>query len=133
MTTVFRGHLALVGPIGVGKTPVAEMIADRLKIDHVMLDMVEEYRYQVGWRDDESFRRLEQKGYLAKFAYDAQFSVPLIQLVMEEFPSAVIDCGGDDLVGWTDEQREEIKNGLAALGLKHIAALLPFSDIEKTQ
>lgn len=65
--------------------------------------------------------------------YDAQFSVPLIQLLMKEYPSAVIDCGGDDLVGWTDEQREEIKAGIAASGLMYIAAILPFSDIEKTR
>ena len=29
----FEGHIVLVGPMGVGKTSVAEMIAEELKIE----------------------------------------------------------------------------------------------------
>ncbi len=72
-----------------------------------------------------------QGGDVARFECEAQFSVPLIARLMEDYPSAIFDCGGDDLVGWTDEQRKEIKDGLATLELEHIAAILPFSDIEK--
>jgi shikimate kinase len=130
MTLAFDGHIVLVGPIGVGKTPVAEMVAERLSIERVELDLAEEYRRQVGWNEKEAWR-LAEEGYVARFEYEAQFSVPLIERLMEEYPSAIFDCGGLDLVGWTDEQRDEIKDGLTVLGLKHIAAILPFSDIDK--
>lgn len=133
MTSAFDGHIVLVGPMGVGKTPIAEMVAERLSIDHVNLDLKEEDRLQVGWRQEESLRLTYQQGYPAELEYDAEFAVPLIAHLMEQYPSAVLDCGGDDLLGWTDGQRKKIKNGITALQLKHIVAIFPFSDTEKTR
>lgn len=133
MTSVFAGHIVLAGPIGVGKTPIAEIIAERLGIEHILLDAADECRRKVGWREEEYLRLLSQFGYLAAFTYNARFSVPLIQCLTSEYPCAVLDCGGDDLVGWTDEQRIEIKEGLAALGISHVAGILPFRSIAKTR
>lgn len=111
------------------------MLAKNLGIDHVNLDLsvVEEYRYQIGWQEEESWRLRREEGNLAHCKYNAQFSLPLIERWMEEYSSAILDCGGDELVGWTDEQRKEIKNGLANLELKHIAAILPSSVNEKNR
>ena len=111
------------------------MLAKNLGIDHVNLDLsvVEKYRYQIGWQEKESGRLRRENGNLAHCKYNAQFSLPLIARLMEEYPSAILDCGGDELVGWTDEQRKEIKNGLADLELKLIAAILPSSVDEKNR
>lgn len=133
MNSAFNGHIVLVGPSGVGKTSVAEMISERLKIDHVPLDLAEHSLQQLGWQDKESFRLRMKVGYEAQLKYRSQFTVPLIQLVMDKYPSAVIDCGADELVGWTDKDRREIKNSIGSLGLKYTALILPFPDIEETR
>jgi shikimate kinase len=127
----FEGHIILIGPIGAGKTPVAEMIAADLKIKHVMLDL-DEYYTCVGW-NYESEERAYESGGVDLLRYFGQFTIPLIKQLIEVHPSAVIDCGGTDLVGVTEEDRQNIRESMESLGLHYIAAIIPFETSEETE
>ena len=122
----------LVGPIGVGKTPIAEMISAQLNIEHVMLDMADEYRTAVGWTQEDEYQALS-KGRLEQIRFLNQFSARLFKLVMKIHRSAVIDCGGADLVGITRMERRSISVSLKRLGLQHVAAIIPFESMEETR
>jgi hypothetical protein len=52
---------------------------------------------------------------------------------IEVHPSAVIDCGGPDLVGETEDDRRNIRESMESLGLNYIAAIIPFETIEETE
>lgn len=128
----FDGHIVLVGPIGVGKTPVAELIAGALSIEHVMLDTADEERALVGWEQGAEILAMEAGG-VEQLRYLGQFTVPLIRRLTARHRAAVLDCGGADLVDATASGRRSTRVALKRLGLNHIAAILPFETVEQSE
>ena len=124
-------HIVLVGPIGVGKTPVAEVIADKLDVEHVVLDLQDDDLAFLGWKQEVEAQAISS-GVEAQLRYRRQFAAPLIQRLVERHQRAVLDCGGNDLVGVTEVDRRNIRRSMQQLGLNHIAAILPFESAEET-
>lgn len=128
MSIRFTGHIVIVGPIGVGKTPIATRVAERLKIDVIHLDERQEELEWVGWKQAESMKYINSGDYLRDLKYRAKFAIPFFRLVTELNPTAVIDCGGDDLVTWTETSRKRVNKTLKDLHIQHVAAVLPFRE-----
>ena len=128
----FCGHIVLIGPIGVGKTTLAEMISAQLGIPHLNFDLLDEEREPLGFRGDDEFHARE-KGRLQQMRYLARFTVPLVKRLAKRHPAAVLDCGGTEFVGITTGERASLQANVRRLRLKYIAAILPFRSIPKSR
>lgn len=128
----FQGHIVLIGPMGVGKTTVAELISARLGIPHLNLDLLNEDRFPLGFRYDDEFRA-RQQGKLQHLRYLGRFTAPLVKRLVGMYPAAVIDSGGNEFVGTTARERASLQAQVKRLGLKYIAAILPFRSIRKSR
>ena len=103
-----------------------------LPIEHIMLDLdAEEYLHILGWNIKSQFIAM-QEDLTHYLQYMGQFWAPLFKRLTENSPSAVLDCGGTDLVGVSEEDREKIKSSMERLGFNHIAAILPFENLDET-
>lgn len=125
--------LVLVGPPGVGKTPISELLAKELKVEHLMVDLMEYRRERLGWRQEKELEIWTNNGREARYDYRSQFSVPMVRSLVEEFPAAVIDCGGDEFLTSTREARIELRRELEKLDGVRIAAILPSPDVKETR
>jgi hypothetical protein len=91
-------HIVIFGPIGVGKTPIAEIISKKLDVDHILLDLADDYLMDVGWDWHEEMQAKEN-GIVNHIEYLNQFPTLLIEQFIKSYPAAVFDCGGDMLIG----------------------------------
>lgn len=125
--------LVLVGPPGVGKTPISELLAKELQVEHLMLDLMEYRRECIGWNQERELEIWRKFGTEARYDYRSRFTVPMLRSLVEEFPAAVIDCGGDEFLTSTREARIELRRELENLDGVRIAAILPSPDVKETR
>jgi tRNA A37 N6-isopentenylltransferase MiaA len=86
--------VVLIGPVNVGKSTVAELLADRLGWPSVSMDdACATYYAEIGFDQAESNRRRQTDGMWAAYQYWKPFEAYAVGRILADHPGAVIDLG----------------------------------------
>lgn len=113
--------LALNGPVGVGKTPVSKMVAQRLECQRIDLDELRFLGVHAEFEDDR----------LAQLHCYNEDTICRLRELTSKGSMAIVDCGGLDLYIRDEQQKAKVEN-IKKSGA-HVFALLPFSDLKQTR
>lgn len=122
-------HVVLIGAIGVGKSTVAPLVAERLGREVVDLDDLRGEFYATLDYDNAHADELAQRdGVLALLQYWKPFELALVEHVVG-LPDAVLDFGA----GHSHfDDPEQFRRAAAALAPHHVVLLEPVTDVDES-
>ena len=122
--------IVLIGPMGAGKSSVADALSAGLSIRRVPLDAVRwGYYYQMGFDLRDQERTIERDGPIGRFNYWKPFEAFAVERVIADYPGTVIDFGAGHSVHEDDELLARVRAALSVV--KHTILLLPSPDKEE--
>jgi adenylate kinase family enzyme len=84
----------LIGPIGVGKTTTAELLAARLDVPQVSMDDLRwEYYNELGYDQDLAAQIEEREGFWGLYRYWKHFEAYAVERITSEHRDCVFDFG----------------------------------------
>lgn len=119
-------EIVLIGPVGAGKTTVAELLARRYGVPSVRLDRLSRRYYaEIGF-DAEKAERLRRAGELLElYRYTKPFEVHAVERVLASHRNCVFDFGAGHAVQ-DGELFERVRRALDPYD--HVVLLLPSPD-----
>lgn len=123
--------IILIGPAGVGKSTIAALLAERLKLRLVSLDVLRwEYYSEIGY-DEETARKIhEEQGFWAMYQYWKPFELHSVERVLQEYSRCVIEFGAGHSVYEDDVLFQRAKQALGVY--KNVVLLLPSPDKDES-
>lgn len=120
-------QIVLIGPIGAGKTTVAELLSERLGLRNVPLDLIRwGYYFAIGFDLMEERRRVRDHGDMARYEYWKPFEVHAVECAVRDYPDAILDFGGGHSVQPDPALFARVAAALAPV--RHVILLLPAPD-----
>lgn len=95
-----RSEIILIGPVGVGKTTVSKLLAEKLSIPKVSMDdVLFNYFREVGF-DENHWKLISEKlGRPAAYRYLKVFGSYGVKRILEDHHDCVFDFGGGGVTG----------------------------------
>jgi shikimate kinase len=123
--------IILVGPMGAGKSTIAALLAERLKLERAELDELRwEYFKEMDY-DREAARKLHEQGDLfGLVAFMKPLEVQSIVRVVSEHQNCVIDFGASNSVFDDEALLTTVKNALAPI--QNVILLMPSPDPDES-
>ena len=122
-------QLILIGPVGVGKTTTAQLLAEQLSLPHHVLDQLRwSYFQQIGYDPERVQQLAATQGIAAVLAHWERFEVHALEQVLKEYPTGVIDVGGGYTVASDPVLARRIRQMLAPY--PYVVLLLPAPERE---
>ena len=121
--------IILMGPIGVGKTTQARLLAKELKIPRCSYDDVKgKYWKQLGLSKATAESIEKKHGVYAMLSYMNEFKSKTVRSIVEDHPGHIIDLGGGAQTFDEPHQVERVKAVFDPI--PNIFLLLPSADTE---
>jgi shikimate kinase len=122
-----RKELVLIGPVGVGKTTVSTLLAEKLNIPKVSMDdVLFDYFREVGF-DEKHWKLIREKlGGPAAYRYLKVFGSYGVKRILEDHHNCIFDFGGGGVMGEFPDELEAMKVALA--GFENVVLLMPTQD-----
>ena len=119
--------IILIGPIGVGKTTIGELLAQRLDCPFTSLDTAERsYTEKVGYDDVYARGILESKGLLAYYAYRRSFFDEAVVRFLADYADGILELGGGHPIVPDQDKQQRIADVL--LPFQNVFLLMPSPD-----
>lgn len=123
--------VVLIGPVSVGKSTVAGLLADRMGWPHVSMDAVcSAYYAEVGVDQPVSERCDQAQGMRAAYRSWKPFEAYAVERILADHQHAVIDLGGGHSVQEDPTLFARVRAALAPV--RNVALLLPSPDPEES-
>jgi shikimate kinase len=123
--------VVLIGPVGVGKSTVAKLLADRLGWPNVSMDAAcATYYAEIGFDQTASNRRQQTDGMWAAYQSWKPFEAYAVERILADHQEAVIDLGGGHSVQEDPALFARVRAALARL--RNVVLLLPSPDLEES-
>lgn len=127
-----RDEIVLIGPMGVGKSHMANRLSKKLRKPHVKIDDIRfEYYNQIGF-DERTQRKIwKEKGFLnGVYPYWKPFEIYAVKKILKDYSDCVFDFGAGHSVYEDDSMLNEAKEALAEF--KNVILLLPSDDVQES-
>jgi shikimate kinase len=125
------GHIVLIGPIGVGKSTVASLVAAQLGRPAVELDDIRsEFFETLGYDERKANLIAERDGVIALTNYWKPFEILLVEHVVAQYSDSVVDFGA----GHSHfEDDAHLRRASAALSAHRVVLLMPSIDPSESE
>jgi shikimate kinase len=124
-----RNDIALIGPIGVGKSTVAALLAEALGAPLVSIDGLRSVYYaELGYDEAHAEALRESEGLLGLYRYWKPFEAHAVERVLAEHSGCVFDFGAGHSVFEDPRLFARVERALA--GARFVVLLLPSPDPE---
>ncbi|MBN1581813.1 MAG: AAA family ATPase [Anaerolineae bacterium] len=123
--------IVLIGPMSVGKSTIAQLLAERLGIERVSLDDLRwDYYDEIGYDREKGSRIVDNEGIGALLKYWKPFEVYAVERVVSDHDNCVIDFGASHSVFEDPALFARVQNALAPI--EHVILLLPSPDLDES-
>ena len=120
-------RVILIGPPAVGKSSVAEILADLLDRPHAPMDLLRFGYYAALGYDFRTHMRIDrEEGFPEGVAYWKPFQPHAVECILANYPNGVIDFGAGDLHFEDPALFKRVETALAAE--LNVVLLLPSMD-----
>jgi adenylate kinase family enzyme len=124
-----RTEIVLIGPVRTGKSTLGRLLAEKLGLPQVSLDVLREQYYQEIGFDPLLAKEIRQKGgFLALMFYRELFAAHAVERILGEHHDCVIDFGAG--IYESDEMFARVKKALSEF--VNVVLLLPSPDIDES-
>lgn len=124
-------NVILIGPIGVGKTTVGELLARQLGIEQISMDELRiQYYNEIGYDENLAKRKREEDGWWSRYWYWKPFEAYAVERILAEHSNCVIDLGAGHSVYEDNYLFQQVQNLLAPY--KNVILLLPALDVDES-
>jgi len=121
--------IILTGPIGVGKSTQAELLADELGQSLCVYDEIKDnYRYKIGLSKEKALAINAEHGVYAMLEYMNEFKSQILKPIIDDHPGHIIDLGAG--AHSFDEPHQVERARRAFESVKDIILLMPSPDLE---
>ena len=123
--------IILIGPIGSGKSTIAQLLSERLHLPRISMDDVRwNYYHEIGYDDDLARQKAETEGFWSLYQYWKPFEAHAVERLLSEYNRCVIDFGAGHSVYEDDDHFTRIQRVLAPY--TNVVLLLPSPDPEES-
>jgi len=123
--------LILIGPVGVGKTTTARLLAERLALAYLALDEMRwSYFKEIGFDPERQQELGATHGIAAVLAYWEPFEIHALERVLADHQAGVIDVGGGYTIVNDPALAERVRLALAPY--PYVFLLLPAPALDES-
>ncbi len=126
-----KSEILLIGPIGSGKTTVAELLYMRTMLPHRSMDLLRwGYFEEIGYDRHAAREEFLVGGFWGLYHYWKPFEAYAVKRMLEDFRECIFDFGGSQTVYEDAELFEQVRGLFAPY--PHVILLMPSPDKEES-
>ena len=126
-----RPEIILIGPIGIGKSTIAELLSQKTGLPHRSMDVLRwKYYEEIGYDHDLARQKRTEEGLWGLYRYWKPFEAYAAQKLLEDFSDCIFDFGGGHSVYEDDRLFEQMREQLVPYS--HVVLLIPSPDKEES-
>jgi shikimate kinase len=126
-----KPEIILIGPIGSGKTTVAELLSMKTGLPRRSMDELRwKYFDEIGYDRDLARQKRIEEGFWGLYRYWKPFEAYAVGRLLGSFHECIFDLGGGQTVYEDEELFEQVHDLLAPYS--HVVLLIPSPDTEES-
>jgi hypothetical protein len=126
-----NSEIILIGPIGAGKTTIAEILYGRTMLPHRSMDLLRwKYFEEIGYDRAAASEEFSKGGLWGLYRYWKPFEAYAVKRLLEDFRECIFDFGSSQSV-YEDERLFEQVRGILE-PYSHVVLLLPSPDPDES-
>lgn len=126
-----NSEILLIGPIGSGKSTIAELLYMRTMLPHRSMDLLRwKYFDEIGYDRGTAREKYAQHGFLGLYHYWKPFEAYAVKRMLDDFSECIFDFGGSQTV-YEDEALFDQVRGLFT-PYPYVILLMPSPDREES-
>lgn len=126
-----KSEIFLIGPIGSGKSTIAELLYMRTMLQHCSMDLLRwVYFEEIGYDRELARARYTQEGIWGLYRYWKPFEAYAVKRMLEDYRECIYDFGGSQTVYEDDELFKQVSDLFTPY--PHVILLLPSPDQDES-
>jgi len=130
-TPTIDDTIILIGPMNVGKSTTATLLAEKLDMPRIPMDTIRfDYYKEIGYSEEKAKALIDSGDYKGLLHYWKPFEAHAVERILADHQHCVIDFGAGHSVYDDDTLFARVEKALAPY--KHVILLLPSPDLDQS-
>jgi adenylate kinase family enzyme len=126
-----RSEILLIGPIGSGKTTIAELLYTKTMLPHRSMDLLRwKYFEEIGYDRRIAHEKYLQGGFWSLYHYWKPFEAYTVRRMLEDFEECIFDFGGSQTIYEDDDLFAQVHTLLEPF--PHVILLVPSPNADES-